>query len=42
LDSDAGNIAKKKMNNHIDELQVQGEDNEGNQSHILIVQELEL
>ncbi len=35
-------LQKKKMNNHIDELQVQGEDNEGNQSHILIVQELEI
>ena len=42
MDSYSVNIAKKKMNNHIDELQVQGEDNEGNQSHISIVQELEI
>jgi hypothetical protein len=42
LDTDAGNIAKKKMNDQMDNFQVPSENNEDNQTHFLVVQDLEI
>ena len=42
MDTDARNIAKKKMNDQMENFQVPSENNEDNQTHILVVQDLEI